>query len=364
MPEPRDLILYVDDEEQALKYFRLAFGKTYEVLTATSAEEAIGIVEREGGRLALVISDQRMPGKSGTELLATVKERVPGAMRLLTTAFAELASAVDAVNKGWVYAYVHKPWQLDDLKVVIRRALEYYHLERDRDQLLSEKIAVMQELLLADRLRATGLILAAVGSRALATLPAWWAFRTARLGLGAPAGDPRDLWPGILASTRGLADLACALTARIAQVPRSPGQHDAAAAIVAGVSSAGGVAKVASSRVTACDPGLLASGADAATRLLRATIGGSVRLEPQEAEVYTVDLVASGKVAAATDLSSVDLLGMQAWSALALAGAQLSDATGADGVVRLRISLAEPSAPASDAVRAFIDTFDRSARTP
>jgi CheY-like chemotaxis protein len=355
MADARDLILYVDDEEHAVKYFRLAFAKDYEVVTATCAEDAISIVEREGSRLALVISDQRMPGKSGTELLALVKERLPATMRLLTTAFSDLSSAVDAVNKGWVYAYVHKPWQLDELKVVIRRALEYYHLQLERDALLSEKIATVQELLLADRLRSSGLILAAIGAPALAALPAWWAFRSARLRIAAAQADPRDLWPGILATTRNLAVIGGDLATRLKQVASNPGSHDAAAAIAAGV---GGSPAPAKAQVLSCDPAMLTSGVDAAYRLLRSVTHGTVALEFGSADGgFSADLVASGQASPVTDVHAVDVLSLQAWSAIALGGCALADATGADGILRLRIT---PATAAGDAVAAFIETFDRS----
>lgn len=230
MSSGKPLILYVDDEAQALKYFKLAFQKDYEVLTAGSVTEAWGLVTLRP-ELDLVISDQRMPGGSGVELLTRVRERNPGIMRLLTTAYAELESAVKAVNEGAVYAYVHKPWKIDDLKVVLARALDYRRLQQERDMLVQEKLAVVQDLLLVDGLRCQSLLARLLGRRLRGSGAAFAAFwkQSAPLRLR----RSQDLragayWGLLLDDTRqalALADAASVLTQPAA--PNAPGLRGA-----------------------------------------------------------------------------------------------------------------------------------------
>jgi len=200
MNSTRDLLLYVDDEEQALKYFNLCFAQDYEVLTANSAQQAWPLIEQHGERLALIISDQRMPGRNGVELLTAAKERCPRAVRLLTTAYSDLASAIAAVNRGEIFAYVTKPWQLDQLRVTVRQALQLHRMQCERDALIAEKITVFQHLLLADRTRALGIATAGFAGqvqRPLAAAAAWLRDRQNAFAIADPYDDnnSRDLWP-------------------------------------------------------------------------------------------------------------------------------------------------------------------------
>jgi CheY-like chemotaxis protein len=210
MPTDHDLILYVDDEVQALKYFRLGFEPRYQVRTAASVAEAWTILDREGERVAMVISDQRMPGKTGIELLEEVKERYPRMLRLLTTAYADLSSAIAAVNRGSVYAYINKPWNLEELQLTIARAFDHLRLQRERDLLLVEKLGVYQHLLLIDRLRSLGLLASVCSAwvrRPLAGAAAFWRDSAAHFAHGIPAVDPTaDLWQEMLGMTRRLAE--------------------------------------------------------------------------------------------------------------------------------------------------------------
>src|SRR4051794_25839859 len=103
-------VLYIDDEEQSLKYFRKGFEKEFRVLTASSVNEATGIIEREGDLLGVVVTDQRMPGKTGVDLLGQLRQTRSGVVRILATAYSDIDSAIAAVNSGAIYKYVAKPW--------------------------------------------------------------------------------------------------------------------------------------------------------------------------------------------------------------------------------------------------------------
>lgn len=145
-------ILIVDDEPQAVKYFKKAFGGNYSVLTATSADEAEALVLSGQHNIGLVITDQRMPGRSGVNLLNRIRQERPDIIRMLTTAYADLDSAIEAVNKGEVYRYLTKPWDLRVLEAEIEQALTFYMLRSEYQQLLRDKLSALQRALLRDRI--------------------------------------------------------------------------------------------------------------------------------------------------------------------------------------------------------------------
>ncbi len=149
----RSGILYVDDEEKALKYFRLAFGQKFQITTALSGEEGLEILKAKDNRIEIVISDQRMPGMKGFEFLEVVRHRYPQIIRMLTTAYSDLDDAIKAVNRGHIYQYVIKPWGVPELELELRRAAEYHKVLRERDELLKLKMSTLQRILCGDRVK-------------------------------------------------------------------------------------------------------------------------------------------------------------------------------------------------------------------
>ncbi len=127
----RHNILYVDDEPHNLSAFTRVFADAdfvAEIITTTSPEEALAILGRT--EVAAVVSDQRMPGMSGTELLARIFRDHPDPVRLILTAYTDVRDVLDAINRGHVYAYITKPWEADDLRLALRHAVEHYELTR------------------------------------------------------------------------------------------------------------------------------------------------------------------------------------------------------------------------------------------
>jgi len=156
-------VLYVDDETQALKYFERAFKNDFRILTAPSAADAWDIIQQQGDQIGVLISDQRMPVETGVSLLERVRSHHPNIVRILTTAYSDLESAIEAVNAGGAFRYVTKPWELAELKGVLLRAMEFFLVRQDRDRLLSEKLSVLQRMLVMDRVRGMAGLAAAVG---------------------------------------------------------------------------------------------------------------------------------------------------------------------------------------------------------
>jgi two-component system, probable response regulator PhcQ len=151
-------ILYVDDELKALKYFKKYFENDFEVFTAENVDDGWGIIEEHGGDIAILVTDQRMPIKQGVELLEQVRMAYPKIMRILTTAYSDLSSAIDAVNKGAIFQYVEKPWDLPKFKQILHRALDFYLIQQERDLLLQEKLHVLQRLIITDRIQSLAVL--------------------------------------------------------------------------------------------------------------------------------------------------------------------------------------------------------------
>jgi len=145
-------ILYVDDEAMALKYFERLVSPLAPVITATSVEEGREMLRLHGDEIGVLVSDQRMPGERGNELLRHAREHHPAIVRMLTTAYSELGEAIEAINSGEIYRYISKPWALESLRADLKNALELAELRRERDGLMREKMLAHQGQLLGSRL--------------------------------------------------------------------------------------------------------------------------------------------------------------------------------------------------------------------
>ena len=133
----RPRILIVDDEEAILETMTFTFEDDYDVRTSRSAGEALALLDREGA-VAVVISDQRMPEMTGVEFLARVFQKHPTTARIILTGFADMDAIIRAINDGHVYAYITKPWEPDDLKQVVRRAVDHWRLAEENERLVAD----------------------------------------------------------------------------------------------------------------------------------------------------------------------------------------------------------------------------------
>jgi len=128
-------ILIVDDESNVLSSIKRALeDEPYEVLTAKSGLEGIEVIRNRD--IKVVISDEMMPGMSGSEFLAAVKKIFPDTIRIMLTGHASVEAAMDAVNNGEIYRFFAKPWDDFQLRLAIRSAIEKYDLEEENRQLL------------------------------------------------------------------------------------------------------------------------------------------------------------------------------------------------------------------------------------
>ncbi len=129
-------ILYVDDEPDNLRIFELTFRKDFSILTASDAAEGLELLN--ANPVSVVLSDQRMPGMTGVEFLSRVRELDSNTIRILITAFGDAETLGVAINDGSIYRYVAKPWEPEDLRQTLQKAIEAYALDRERDALIRE----------------------------------------------------------------------------------------------------------------------------------------------------------------------------------------------------------------------------------
>lgn len=142
----RSIILFVDDEEKTLKYFSRIFSNDFRILTSTNVEDAMLIIERKSDEIAILITDQRMPKRKGVDLLKYSRENHPHIVRLLTTAYTDLDSAIEAVNTGEIFRYVTKPWNIDKLNDHLVDAMNLYLAREQERNLLAGKHQAMYQL--------------------------------------------------------------------------------------------------------------------------------------------------------------------------------------------------------------------------
>ncbi|MFP6625107.1 MAG: response regulator [Myxococcota bacterium] len=135
-PNPPRLLI-VDDEEAILETMYFTFMDLYETFTSTDASKALEILD-ESSPIACVITDQRMPGMTGVDFLAEASRRHPETVRIMLTGFADVEATIQAINDGHVYAYVTKPWEPDELKQTVKRAVEHNQLAAENNRLVAQ----------------------------------------------------------------------------------------------------------------------------------------------------------------------------------------------------------------------------------
>lgn len=133
----RPTVLVVDDEAGNVELLQRTLRRQYEVLSAASGEQALGIL-RAHPDVALILTDQRMPGLTGVDVLRESLRIAPEAVRIVFTGYTEFQDVLDAINLGHVSRFVLKPIEPDKLVNLVKDALEVYFLNRERNYLLGE----------------------------------------------------------------------------------------------------------------------------------------------------------------------------------------------------------------------------------
>lgn len=129
-------ILYIDDEKENLTVFEFSFHRYFKVFLAENVEQGMKIILENP--VQVVISDQRMPGKSGIAFFEELSVSHPEIIRILLTAYGDIDAAINAINRGKVYHFLNKPFDLNNLKNILEKAIETYNLRKQNQQLIQE----------------------------------------------------------------------------------------------------------------------------------------------------------------------------------------------------------------------------------
>lgn len=147
------LVLYVDDDTANLVVFESSLEGRFLLRTASSGSEALAIMEQE--EVGVLLTDQRMPGMTGVDLMEVASERFPDTVRMLITAYSDLHAAIEAINRGQVHYYLRKPWDTRELRLALETAMDRYGTTNRLRQLESRLIST-------ERLYALGVIAAEI----------------------------------------------------------------------------------------------------------------------------------------------------------------------------------------------------------
>ena len=153
----RYAILFVDDEANTRKYFKRLFGEKFRILEAEDGVEALAVFRQHANEIGIIVTDQRMPNETGVGFLSKIADQYPDIIKILSTAYSDIDAAIGSVNQGGIFRYMTKPWDIPQLEVTLRRAMEFFTVKRERDALLGAKMQAMGNVLLSSRLAAFAL---------------------------------------------------------------------------------------------------------------------------------------------------------------------------------------------------------------
>jgi response regulator RpfG family c-di-GMP phosphodiesterase len=137
-------VLYVDDELNNINSFKATFRRDFNVFIASSGKEGLEILKKNS--IPVIITDQRMPEMTGVEFLVEVLKFYPETIRILLTGYSDLNAVVDAVNKGQIFYYVNKPWDEQQLRIIINNGHEIFSL-REKNKILMDKLMISNDQL-------------------------------------------------------------------------------------------------------------------------------------------------------------------------------------------------------------------------
>lgn len=132
-------ILLVEDDQESMNFFVSCFQEEYNILCASSGEEALERFEQEDD-ISMVLSDQAMPGMTGVDLLTHIYQQNESVIRIIITGFLNTADIIAAINKGHIYQFIVKPWELVQMRMILSQASYTWRLRQENDQLHEQVI--------------------------------------------------------------------------------------------------------------------------------------------------------------------------------------------------------------------------------
>jgi two-component system response regulator HupR/HoxA len=129
-------VLVVDDEQASLNALKRTLRNDFTVELAQNGKSAVDILHEK--KVSIILADQRMPEMTGVELFRESLEIQPQAIRILITGYTDIEAIIEAINTGEVYFYITKPWEPDELRLILKRAAERYYLQQENQRLMEE----------------------------------------------------------------------------------------------------------------------------------------------------------------------------------------------------------------------------------
>jgi two-component system response regulator HupR/HoxA len=142
MPLPK--LLAVDDEQSSLNAIFRTLRREFEVLLSLNGHSALEVMKEQ--EISVILADQRMPEMTGVEFFNKAMQIQPHAMRILITGYTDIEAIIRAINDGKVFYYISKPWEPEELRIIVRRAAEQYRLTKENERLLKELEIANQRL--------------------------------------------------------------------------------------------------------------------------------------------------------------------------------------------------------------------------
>ncbi|EKE04767.1 MAG: sigma 54 response regulatory protein [uncultured bacterium] len=131
-------ILIVDDEVDNLQLLKRTLRRNYNIITASNGQEALGIVEQMGNDISLIVSDQRMPTMTGTEFLSRTLDKYPHIIKMLLTGYSDIDAMIDGVNKCQLFQYISKPFDTEEIQMIVKNGINAYELTLSKNALLQD----------------------------------------------------------------------------------------------------------------------------------------------------------------------------------------------------------------------------------
>lgn len=134
----RHTILAIDDEQNNLSLINRTLRSDYDILLASSGEEALGIIEEHGSEISLIVSDQKMPIMEGTEFFKRISGEYPNIVKILLTGHSNVDILVDAINECHLFQYILKPFEPEQLCMIVENGIKKYELYSSKTQILQD----------------------------------------------------------------------------------------------------------------------------------------------------------------------------------------------------------------------------------
>jgi CheY-like chemotaxis protein len=206
-------ILFVDDEEKTRKYFRRLYGETFRILEAGDGIEALAVFRAHASEIGIIVTDQRMPNETGVGFLSKISDQWPDVIKILSTAYSDLDAAIGSVNKGGIYRYITKPWEVTEFEVTLRRAMEFFIIKHELSMLMGAKVQALGNVIYSARLASFALAPAVAGlpvkhaAEAVASFVRIGAFGAAAGGRSGAVDVGVDSWRKVFEAQVRLASL-------------------------------------------------------------------------------------------------------------------------------------------------------------